>query len=70
MWYYEIRGNNNRMVEQSKAVYMTEEEAISNGGDRAKQLTNSVGAPGGTEVFSVMAGRKVDFIRPDRASQP
>jgi hypothetical protein len=69
MWLYEIRGDKNRLVEKSKAVYITEKEALANGGHRASQMTNSVGYPGGVEVFSVVAGRKPDFIQPDPVTQ-
>ncbi len=55
--YYEIRGSNNRLV-VSKGGFATEQGATIAGGAYAKQLTNSVGYPGGSEIFSVMAGQR------------
>lgn len=57
-WFYEIRGTGNRQVEESEPIYNTEAEALAAGGERAGQLVNSVGAPSGSEIFSLMAGRK------------
>jgi len=57
MWYYGIRAGGNRLVE-SKGRCATEKEAMTAGGQCANMLTSPVGAPGGSEIFSGMAGRR------------
>jgi hypothetical protein len=56
-WYYEIRGSNNRLIEESAAIYDTEKEALGAGGRRAKQMPSSSDAYA-TEVLHVIAGQK------------
>jgi hypothetical protein len=48
----------NRLIEESPAVYATEKEALGAGGRRANKMTSSSGEPGGTEALNVMAGQK------------
>jgi predicted secreted protein len=55
-WYYEIRGSNNRLIEESPAVYNSEKEALGAGGRHANEMTSI--ASGGTQVLHVMAGQK------------
>jgi hypothetical protein len=57
-WYYEIRGSNNRLIEESAAIYDSEKEALGAGGRHANQMTSSLDAPGGAEVLHVIAGQK------------
>ncbi len=55
-WFYEIRGSNNRLVE-ARGGFAAEKEAQTAGRERAKEMTSSVGYPGGTEVLSMTVGR-------------
>jgi hypothetical protein len=57
-WYYEIRGSNNRLIEESAAIYDTEKEALGAGGRHANQMTSSLDAQEGTEVLHVLAGQE------------
>jgi hypothetical protein len=64
MWFYEIRGTGNRIVKQD-GRFMTEPEAIAAGTEYLKNNKATVQDPKNPgEVFSVMAGRKADFIKP------
>jgi hypothetical protein len=69
MWFYEIRGTGNRLVKRD-GRFATEQEAIDAGNS---YLTNNRASvqrkEDPSEVFSIMAGRNVDFIRPDPSSQ-
>ena len=69
MWFYEIRGTNNRLVKRD-GRFATEQEAIDAGNS---YLGNNRAAvqrrEDPNELFSIMAGRHVDFTRPDPASQ-
>ncbi len=70
MWFYEIRGTENRLVRRD-GQFVTEEEAIAAG--NAYLIYNKAAVlrkDDPTETFSIMAGRTPDFIRPDPASQP
>lgn len=69
MWYYEIRGTENRLVKRA-GRFITEQEAIDAGGSFLRNNQASVHRKEDpTEVFSIAAGRHLDFIRPDPASQ-
>ena len=69
MWFYEIRGTGNRLVRRD-GRFTTEQDAIDAGN---AYLTNNRATvqrnENPTEVFSIMTGRHVDFIRPDPDSQ-
>jgi hypothetical protein len=68
MWFYEIRGTGNRLVKRD-GRFMTEHEAIDAGNAYLTNNRSSVQRPEDpAEVFSIMAGRNPDFIRPDPAS--
>jgi hypothetical protein len=69
MWFYEIRGTNNRLVKRD-GRFAAEQEAIDAGNSYLRNnraVVQRTEDP--NEVFSIMAGRHVDFIRPDPASQ-
>ena len=69
MWFYEIRGTGNRLVKRD-GRFTTEQEAIDAGNLYLKNNRAAVQRrEDPNEVFSIMAGRHVDFIRPDPASQ-
>lgn len=54
-WFYDIRASN-RLIE-SKGGFAAEEEARAAGRARASMMTSGVGAPGGTQVLTLMVGR-------------
>jgi len=59
MWYYELRGNNNRIV-QSKGGFTTEQEAAEAGEKRVEEINSSTAYPGagGKEALLLTTGRE------------
>jgi hypothetical protein len=62
-WFYEIRGSNDRLMEASRAKFDTEKEALAAGGERAKKIVISVGAPRRHEMLSVIATENSRCLR-------
>lgn len=58
MWFYEILGSGNRVIEQSKGCFATENEAIAAGKAYLEHNRDAVVKQDPREVFSIMAGRK------------
>lgn len=58
MWFYEILGSGNRLVERSKDSFTTEKDAIAAGTAYLESNRDAVIKQDPKEIFSVMAGRK------------
>ena len=59
MWFYEIRGTDNRLVKRSEPQFDTEQEAIDAGNSYLRNNRAAVQTrERPDEVFSIMAGRK------------